>query len=49
VNLGFLDAAVLCDVIACGIGEHEDPGAARLLTRPGEAIYNDANGLFERR
>ncbi|MBK7405178.1 MAG: hypothetical protein IPJ41_11240 [Phycisphaerales bacterium] len=25
----------------------EDNGAARLLTRPGEAIYNDANGLVE--
>jgi hypothetical protein len=24
-----------------------DNGAARLLTRPGEAIYNDANGLVE--
>src|SRR5437763_9450027 len=25
----------------------EDNTAARLLTRPGEAIYNDANGLLE--
>jgi hypothetical protein len=25
----------------------ENNGAARLLTRPGEAIYNDANGLME--
>jgi hypothetical protein len=25
----------------------EENAAARLLTRPGEAIYNDANGLFE--
>ncbi|HZW11112.1 MAG TPA: FtsK/SpoIIIE domain-containing protein [Phycisphaerales bacterium] len=25
----------------------EDNGAARLLSRPGEAIYNDANGLVE--
>ena len=25
----------------------EDNGAARLLSRPGEAIYNDANGLME--
>ncbi len=25
----------------------EDNGAARLLNRPGEAIYNDANGLVE--
>ncbi len=33
VNLGFLDAAVLCEVLAAGSAEHEDPGAARLLTR----------------
>lgn len=33
VNLGFLDAAVLCEVIAAGVAEREDPGAARLLTR----------------
>jgi 2-octaprenylphenol hydroxylase len=33
VNLGFFDAAVLCDVLATGIAEREDPGAARLLTR----------------
>ena len=32
-NLGFLDAAVLCDVVAAGVAEREDPGAARLLTR----------------
>ena len=25
----------------------EDNTAARLLSRPGEAIYNDANGLIE--
>jgi hypothetical protein len=25
----------------------EDNGSARLLTRPGEAIYNDANGMVE--
>src|SRR5271156_3750297 len=25
----------------------EDNAAARLLTRPGEAIYNDANGMVE--
>ena len=25
----------------------EDNTAARLLTRPGEAIYNDANGMVE--
>jgi 2-octaprenylphenol hydroxylase len=30
-NLGFLDAAALCDVIATGRREREDPGAARLL------------------
>jgi 2-octaprenylphenol hydroxylase len=33
VNLGFLDAAVLCEVLATGNAEGEDPGAARLLTR----------------
>jgi 2-octaprenylphenol hydroxylase len=33
VNLGLLDAAALCEVLACGVAEHEDPGAARLLTR----------------
>ena len=33
VNLGFLDAAALCEVLAAGAAEHEDPGAARLLTR----------------
>jgi 2-octaprenylphenol hydroxylase len=33
VNLGFLDAAVLCEVLAAGVAEREDPGAARLLTR----------------
>jgi 2-octaprenylphenol hydroxylase len=33
VNLGFLDAAVLCEVLVAGIAEREDPGAARLLTR----------------
>ena len=33
VNLGFLDAAVLCGVLAAGMAEREDPGAARLLTR----------------
>jgi 2-octaprenylphenol hydroxylase len=33
VNLGLLDAAALCDVMAGGVLEHEDPGAARLLTR----------------
>ncbi|MDE2252319.1 MAG: FAD-dependent monooxygenase, partial [Gammaproteobacteria bacterium] len=33
VNLGFMDAAALTGVLASGIGEREDPGAARLLTR----------------
>jgi 2-octaprenylphenol hydroxylase len=33
VNLGLLDAAALCEVLAGGVAEHEDPGAARLLTR----------------
>ena len=33
INLGFLDAAALCEVLAAGVAEHEDPGAARLLTR----------------
>jgi 2-octaprenylphenol hydroxylase len=33
VNLGFMDAAALCGVVAAGIAEGEDPGAARLLRR----------------
>jgi 2-polyprenylphenol 6-hydroxylase len=33
VNLGFLDSAALCSVLAAGSAEREDPGAARLLTR----------------
>ena len=33
VNLGFLDAAALCEVVAAGMAESEDPGADRLLTR----------------
>lgn len=33
VNLGFLDAAALCEVLAAGAAEGEDPGAARLLVR----------------
>jgi 2-octaprenylphenol hydroxylase len=33
VNLGFMDAAALCGVVARGVLEREDPGAARLLTR----------------
>lgn len=32
-NLGFLDAAALCEVVAAGIAGREDPGAARLLGR----------------
>ena len=33
VNLGFMDAAALCGVLAAGVTEGEDPGAARLLRR----------------
>ncbi|MGH8253111.1 MAG: FAD-dependent monooxygenase [Steroidobacteraceae bacterium] len=33
VNLGFMDAAALCGVVAAGVAEGEDPGAARLLRR----------------
>lgn len=33
VNLGFMDAAALCGVVATGVAEGEDPGAARLLKR----------------
>jgi 2-octaprenylphenol hydroxylase len=33
VNLGYLDAAALCAVLAAGAAEREDPGAARLLRR----------------
>jgi len=33
VNLGLLDAAALCEVLAGGVAEREDPGAARLLRR----------------
>ena len=33
VNLGLLDAAALCEVLAAGALEGEDPGAARLLLR----------------
>ncbi|HVN99675.1 MAG TPA: FAD-dependent monooxygenase [Steroidobacteraceae bacterium] len=33
VNLGFMDAAALCGVLAAGVAEGEDPGAARLLRR----------------
>jgi 2-polyprenylphenol 6-hydroxylase len=32
-NLGLLDAAALCEVLAAGQAEREDPGAARLLGR----------------
>ena len=33
VNLGFMDAAALCGIVAAGVAEGEDPGAARLLRR----------------
>ena len=33
VNLGYMDAAALCGVVAAGVAEGEDPGAARLLRR----------------
>ena len=33
VNLGFLDAAALAEVLALGRGQGEDPGALRLLRR----------------
>jgi len=32
-NLGLLDAAALCDAVAVGIAEREDPGALRVLRR----------------
>ncbi len=32
-NLGLLDAAALCDAIAAGVAEREDPGALRVLRR----------------
>ena len=33
VNLGFLDAAAMCETLATGMAEREDCGAARLLSR----------------
>jgi 2-octaprenylphenol hydroxylase len=32
-NLGLLDAAALCDAVAGGVAEREDPGALRVLRR----------------
>ncbi len=32
-NLGLLDAAALCDAVAAGVVEREDPGALRVLRR----------------
>jgi 2-octaprenylphenol hydroxylase len=32
-NLGLLDAAALCEAVAAGIAEREDPGALRVLRR----------------
>jgi 2-polyprenylphenol 6-hydroxylase len=32
-NLGLLDAAALCDAVAAGIAEREDPGALKVLRR----------------
>ncbi|MCC6416958.1 MAG: AAA family ATPase [Gemmataceae bacterium] len=39
--------ALQCSEADAHIILSEDNGAARLLSRPGEAIYNDANGLVE--
>jgi 2-polyprenyl-6-methoxyphenol hydroxylase-like FAD-dependent oxidoreductase len=39
VNLGLLDAAALCEVLAAGVAEREDPGAGRLLRRYEQARY----------
>ncbi|MDG2385373.1 MAG: FtsK/SpoIIIE domain-containing protein [Pirellulaceae bacterium] len=39
--------ALQCSVADAHLILSEDNTAARLLGRPGEAIYNDANGLFE--
>jgi 2-octaprenylphenol hydroxylase len=33
VNLGFLDAAALCEAVSAALGEREDPGSARALRR----------------
>jgi 2-octaprenylphenol hydroxylase len=58
VNLGFMDAAALCAVVARGVSEREDPGAARLLVRyEQERLTHDTlmswtmsafNGIFAR-
>jgi 2-octaprenylphenol hydroxylase len=58
VNLGFMDAAALCGVLAQGVAEREDPGAARLLARyEQERLTHDTlmswtmsafNGIFAR-
>jgi hypothetical protein len=39
--------ALQCSEADAGLILNEDNSAARLLSRPGEAIYNDANGLIE--
>ncbi|MBX7105838.1 MAG: hypothetical protein K1X57_17270, partial [Gemmataceae bacterium] len=39
--------ALQCSEADAGLILSKDNNAARLLTRPGEAIYNDANGLLE--
>ena len=33
INLGFLDAAALCEAVAGAVAEREDPGSARILRR----------------
>ena len=39
--------ALQCSEADAGLILSKDNSAARLLSRPGEAIYNDANGLIE--
>src|SRR5258708_5806051 len=39
--------ALQCSEVEAHLILSDDNTAARLLSRPGEAIYNDANGLFE--
>ena len=39
--------ALQCSETDANLILSEDNSAARLLSRPGEAIYNDANGLVE--
>jgi hypothetical protein len=39
--------ALQCSEVDAALILSEDNSAARLLSRPGEAIYNDANGLVE--